>query len=87
MVLIFDGGEGGAHNTWDYVHVIDPDDEDPAGLAAPGSERARRAEGADGVPDGGAGSGTPGWPLLGSVGAACLLIGAAASAMARRRRA
>ena len=87
MVLIFDGGEGGAHNTWDYVHVIDPDDEDQAGLVRAGSERPRRAAGAAGVPGGGAGSGMPGWLLLGSVGAACLLIGAAASAMARRRRA
>ena len=87
MVLIFDGGEGGAHNTWDYVHVIDPDDEDQAGLVGAGSERPRRAAGADGVPGGGAGSGMPGWLLLGSVGAACLLIGAAASAMACRRRA
>ena len=25
LVLIFDGGEGGAHNTWDYLHVIDLD--------------------------------------------------------------
>ena len=25
MVLIFDGGEGGAHNTWDYLHVVDAD--------------------------------------------------------------
>jgi hypothetical protein len=33
MVLIFDGGEGGAHNTWDYLHVIDPaGPEDNAGL-------------------------------------------------------
>lgn len=23
MVLIFDGGEGGAHSTWDYLHVVD----------------------------------------------------------------
>ncbi len=23
MVLIFDGEEGGAHNTWDYLHVVD----------------------------------------------------------------
>ena len=23
MVLILDGGEGGAHNTWDYLHVTD----------------------------------------------------------------
>lgn len=22
MVLIFDGSEGGAHNTWDYLHVL-----------------------------------------------------------------
>lgn len=25
IVLIFDGGEGGAHNTWAYLHVIDLD--------------------------------------------------------------
>lgn len=24
MVLIFDGSEGGAHNTWDYLHVLGP---------------------------------------------------------------
>jgi len=24
MVLIFDGSEGGAHNSWDYLHVVDP---------------------------------------------------------------
>lgn len=24
MVLIFDGEEGGAHNTWDYLHVLGP---------------------------------------------------------------
>ena len=24
LVLIFDGSEGGAHATWDYVHVPDP---------------------------------------------------------------
>jgi hypothetical protein len=23
IVLIFNGGEGGAHNTWDYLHVVD----------------------------------------------------------------
>jgi len=25
MVLTFDGSEGGAHNTWDYLHVIAPE--------------------------------------------------------------
>jgi hypothetical protein len=25
LVLIFDGEEGGAHNTWDYLHVLDLD--------------------------------------------------------------
>lgn len=25
LVLIYDGEEGGAHNTWEYLHVIDPD--------------------------------------------------------------
>ncbi|MDP8910252.1 MAG: hypothetical protein M3N47_14320 [Chloroflexota bacterium] len=86
MVLIFDGGEGGAHNTWDYVHVIDPDEEDQAGVVASQSERpttrtAHRAATDGGPPD------TARWPLLGGVGLACLLIAAVGGAVARRRRA
>ena len=34
MVLIFDGGEGGAHNTWDYLHVTDWDELNQPGVVA-----------------------------------------------------
>ena len=85
MVLIFDGGEGGAHNTWDYVHVI-TDREDHAGVVGAASERRRAAGGADRAPGGTTGSGTPRWTVLGGAGAACLLIGAAGGAVLRRRR-
>jgi hypothetical protein len=87
MVLIFDGGEGGAHNTWDYVHVIDLDDEDQASSAVPDPAAPKRSEGADREPAEGVESGRPGWPLLGGVGVACLLTGVAAGAVAGRRRA
>jgi len=29
MVLVFDGEEGGDHNTWEYLHVIDRSDSEP----------------------------------------------------------
>lgn len=77
MVLIFDGGEGGAHNTWDYLHVIDLDEEEHAGAVA----RSERSSGADG-----AASDTPGWSLVVGAGVVCLLIGAAGGALARRRQ-
>ena len=88
MVLIFDGGEGGAHNTWDYVHVIDPDEEDQAGVVAPQSERPNDAEGANRAATDGGAPDTARWPVLGAVGLACLLlIAAVGRAVARRRRA
>lgn len=42
LVLIFDGSEGGAHSTWDYLHVAGPA---PRGTvaAAVGDGRARPA--------------------------------------------
>lgn len=87
MVLIFDGGEGGAHNTWDYVHVIDPHEEDGAGVVDPRGERPEQAARARRAAAGGAGSGGPGWPVLGGVGVGCLLIGAVGGAAVRGRRA
>jgi hypothetical protein len=41
MVLIFDGGEGGAHNTWDYLHVTDWDKPDSAGVVTASGAAAR----------------------------------------------
>lgn len=35
LVLIFDGNEGGAHNTWEYLHVIDADRETAGVVARP----------------------------------------------------
>jgi hypothetical protein len=52
MVLIFDGGEGGAHSTWDYLHVIDS--ERPAqGVVGRTSTDARPQGASDGVRKGG----------------------------------
>lgn len=86
LVLIFDGGEGGAHNTWDYVHVVDSDEAAAAGTIAAGSGRAGSADGGAGAPTDEAGPRTPRWPLLGGVGLAGLLAGMATSAAVRRRR-
>jgi hypothetical protein len=41
MVLIFDGDEGGAHNTWDYVHVFDTRPGVPAGVVTAERTAAR----------------------------------------------
>ncbi len=45
MVLIFDGSEGGAHNTWDYLHVIDPNRHAPGQQRAPAPPRTRQRTG------------------------------------------
>ena len=57
MVLIWDGGEGGGHNTWDYLHVWDePDDEAPESAegsptpeetSGPASAAVKRSSAAD----------------------------------------
>jgi hypothetical protein len=83
MVLIFDGGEGGAHNTWDYLHVIDPaGSEDNAGLQ---QTRPFRPPDSDrrGTHDT---SGSSPWLLVATVTVAAFVIGAVGG-VARGRRA
>ena len=75
MVLVWDGDEGGAHNTWDYLHVVDLDAPDPP--PRPAAETA---------PPPAAPRGRP-WELIAGVGLAGLLLGAAGvRATARRGR-
>ncbi len=45
MVLVFDGEEGGAHNTWDYVHVADYENSTPGGVVARSTEVKDRGPG------------------------------------------
>lgn len=52
MVLIFDGGEGGAHSTWGYLHVIDSE-RSAQGVAGRTSTDARPQGASDGVRKGG----------------------------------
>jgi len=50
MVLVFDGEEGGAHNTWEYLHVVAAGQAPPAGVVAAGG-RNRRPTGQTGPSD------------------------------------
>jgi len=88
MVLIFDGGEGGAHNTWDYLHVVPRRDSAPlagvvtaqtttSGTAKAGPVAAQRASNASGD------NASQAWPLL--VAALGLATGAAFVRSRRRR--
>lgn len=43
LVLIFDGSEGGAHSTREYIHVIDPNEPDQGGVVAQRQRRPGRA--------------------------------------------
>jgi hypothetical protein len=88
MVLIFDGGEGGAHSTWDYLHVIDS--EQPAqGVVGRTSTDARAQGASDGVRRGEAddGSTTRGLAVTGVVAAvAGLGAGFGLGRLRRQRR-
>lgn len=35
LVLIFDGSEGGAHNSWEYLHVLDAVERAQSGVVTP----------------------------------------------------
>lgn len=74
MVLIFDGSEGGAHNSWEYLHVIDPDHATGGVVArskatrGPVAATRRNASSDDSV---------GWWIVLGSVALGCLVAGVA----------
>jgi hypothetical protein len=88
MVLIWDGGEGGAHNTWHYLHVTDRDDPDTRGVVAQREEPPQRRDG-DRPPlpaPGGSDASTP-WPLILGIGLGGLTLGVTGSRAAARRRA
>jgi hypothetical protein len=90
MVLIWDPGEGGAHNTWDYLHVIGPDDRDDprrAGVVAQRGPSARPAErDAPTTPGTSASSGSSDWPLVAGAVLGGLVLGFAGGTARRRRR-
>lgn len=78
MVLIFDGGEGGAHNTWDYLHVIDLARNKPRqspSATTPARQRTTTA-----------GSGSAIAAILGGVAGATLALTSAYLIVRRRRR-
>ena len=86
MVLIWDGEEGGAHNSWDYLHVVARDE--PVGLGVVGQQEeppdsamrngpAREESNSDA---------TIRWPLIAGISVGALLLGAAAGRAIPRRR-
>jgi hypothetical protein len=89
MVLIWDGEEGGAHTTWDYLHVADPDHPAHRGVVAvpsgPSDRTARARRPGAGLPT----ASSTDWPVLLGVALVCVAAGAAAGAglAAGRRRA
>lgn len=86
MVLIWDGGEGGAHNTWDYLHVTHREERDAPGVVARRPDRPAQAEVGRRTPrEPARPAGTTAWPLIAGAGLAGLVLGAAGGAAARRR--
>jgi hypothetical protein len=87
MVLVFDGEEGGDHNTWEYLHVTDRDDSDPAGVVANPEQTAHAPAG--GIPDSvevSADEPANPWDVALGAGVAGLVIGAVVAAATVRRR-
>lgn len=85
MVLIFDGDEAGAHNTWDYLHVTDWDDKDTGAVVAE-TERRGAPTTHSTLPEGQAPDG-PGAPvsLTVALGVAAFFLGGAAGTWRSRR--
>ena len=76
MVLIFDGGEGGAHNTWEYLHIIDPEQATTGVVAGSRTDgRAVPATTAERPRNSPSDASTGGWIVLGAVALAALLAG------------
>lgn len=89
MVLIWDGDEGGGHNSWEYLHVTDWDEPDGPGVVAQQEEAPEQDSANSPTPTeeaGGTNSSTP-WPLVAGIGLGGVIFGAAASRAAARRRA
>ena len=87
MVLVFDGEEGGDHNTWEYLHVIDRSDSEPAAVIAgpehdPDSSKRRSVDSVERS----AGAPVTRWAVSAAVGIAGLVIGAVVAMAAARRR-
>jgi hypothetical protein len=90
MVLIFDGDEGGAHNTWDYLHVTDRDGREARGVVADSDEARPRTpveQPTSEAPARADRSGPTRWLLILGIGACGLLSGAALERARIRRRA
>lgn len=75
MVLVFDGDEGGAHNTWDYLHVTDWDDPDGRGVVGDPEESGDPPPASPEAPARSDDSGSPSWPLILGIGTGCLVLG------------
>jgi hypothetical protein len=88
MVLIFDGDEGGAHNTWAYLHVTDWDDPDGRGVVAQPEESTGQtpATGSPAEQLAGPDESSLSWPLLLGIGIGGLVLGAGLGGAAARRR-
>ncbi len=73
MMLIFDGSEGGAHNSWEYLHVIDP------GQATGGVVARSKANGdpVAATRRNASDDSVGWWIVLGSVALGCLVAGVA----------
>ena len=88
MVLIWDGEEGGAHNTWDYLHVTDRGDPDRTGGVAQQQEPAKPADGNSPALQEPTGSNaSTAWPLIAGIGLGGLILGVVGSRLVARRRA
>ena len=82
MVLIFDGEEGGAHNTWDYLHVVGRDGGEEEAGATGSAPSPAPSEGDREPPEPSA----PSPPATLWLGAGALLLGAVLGAAAMRLR-
>jgi hypothetical protein len=90
MVLIWDGGEGGGHNSWGYLHVTDRDEPDGRGVVAeqnepPDQRKTRMLEQTNRSEASGSQSSAR-WPLLTGVALGGLAVGIAGGVAAGRRR-
>jgi hypothetical protein len=85
MVLIWDGEEGGAHSTWDYLHVADPDGPAPGGVVAGPSEPRDRPAGATRSEARPPAARSADRPVLLGVALACVALGVAGGWAAGRR--